>query len=144
MCKFFSFVTEPENHGGKRFYFDWTRRKKDFDGADSHDHIIQTSKLNGNICNTYEYNPLTKVFQIDQINSQTNDSVQAEDWVRGLDLKKIVKPLIIKPIGHPFNDIEKVRKVRKVTPEQIHLLVEWASVGASMGDSMWGIPWRIP
>lgn len=34
MCKFFSFVTEPENHGGKHFYFNWKQRQEDFEDAD--------------------------------------------------------------------------------------------------------------
>lgn len=138
MCNFFSFVTEPENHGGKHFYFNWKQRQEDFKGADSHDHIIQHYNLNGNICNTYEYNPLTKKFVVDQINSETNDKVRAEQWVTTLDFKKIIKPLIIKPIIHPFEDM---RKVTHPIEEHILLLKKWASVGDSVGasvrDSVW-------
>ena len=31
MCEFFSFCTEPEYHGGQRFYFDWNYRSKHLD-----------------------------------------------------------------------------------------------------------------
>jgi len=133
MCNFFSFVTEPESHGGKRFYFNWTQRKKDFDGADSHDHIIQHYKLNGNICNTYEYNPLTKQFTVDQTNSEVDDRIQAEQWVTTLDFKKIVKPLIIKPIVNPFKDIEKVSQP---TEEHILLLKKWSAVGSGVWSAV--------
>ena len=134
MCKFFSFVTEPEGHPNERFYFNWKERKKNFDGADSHDHIISYYKLPDSKCNSYEYNPLTKVFDVDQQNSGTDDRVQAERWVEGLDWKRIVKPLIIKPIINPFTDCKKVKKPTKA---QIKLLREWVSVRDSVGVSVW-------
>ena len=133
MCKFFSFVTEPEGHPNERFYFNWKERKKDFDGADSHDHIISYYKLPDSKCNSYEYNPLTKAFEIDQQNSGTDDRVQAERWVEGLDWKRIVEPLIIKPIINPFTDC---KKVKKPTAEQIEVLKKWDSVRDSMRDSV--------
>jgi hypothetical protein len=131
MCDFFSFVTEPEGHGNERFYFNWTQRKKNFEGADSHDHIIEHYKLKDSACNKFEYNPLTNKFTVDRINNEVNDTVQAEAWVTNLDFKKIVKPLIIKPIIHPFHDI---KKVSRPTDEHILLLKKWDSVG----DSVWG------
>ena len=134
MCKFFSFVTEPEGHPNERFYFNWEKRKKNFDGADSHDHIISHYKLPDSKCNSYEYNPLTKVFDVDQQNSGTDDRVQAERWVEGLDWKRIVKPLIIKPIINPFTDCKKVKKPTKA---QIELLREWDSAWDSVGVSVW-------
>jgi hypothetical protein len=135
MCSFFSFVTEPEHHGGKRFYFDWEYRKKHLkeNDADSHDHIIHCFKLKDEQCNRYEYNPLTKKFVVDRAESPTDDSIQSQAWVENLDFKKVVKPLIIKPIVNPL----KIRK-QKVTPEIIALLKELASVRGSVGGSVWG------
>jgi len=127
MCQFFSFNTEPEFHGGQRFYFDWDMRKANLKvEADSHSIIAKHFDLNEDKCNKYEYNPLTGLFRVDQINSEVDDSIQAEEWVRKLDFKKVVEPLIIKPIVHPF----KLPKVKKVTDEQIEWLKQWASVGA--------------
>jgi hypothetical protein len=135
MCKFFSFVTDPENYGGTRFYFDWDYRKKHLkdDGVDSHDHITDFYKLNPEKVNGYEYNPLIKHFTVDNIRSDINDSVQAEKWVSELDFKKIIEPLIIKPIINPF----ELSKVKKVTDERIVLLKQWASVRASVRASVW-------
>jgi hypothetical protein len=138
MCSFFSFVTEPEHHGGKRFYFDWEYRKKHLkeNDADSHDHIIHCFKLKDEQCNRYEYNPLTKKFVVDRAESPTDDSIQSQAWVENLDFKKVVKPLIIKPIVNPL----KIRK-QKVTPEIIALLKELASARGSVGGSVWGSVW---
>ncbi len=133
MCKFFSFVTEPEEHPNERFYFNWKQRQIDFNGADSHDHIINHYKLIEDRCNSYEYNPLTKVFEIDQQNNEIDDRVQAEDWVNNLNFKKIIAPLVIKPIINPFKDI---KKVTHPTEEHILLLKMWASVGDSVRASV--------
>ena len=135
MCKFFSFLTEPENHGGQRFYFDWDYRKNHLrgDNYDSHSTLAKVFGLKEDICNKYEYNPLTKSFEIDQINSEINDSVTAENWVNQLDFSKVVEPLIIKPIINPL----ELPEVKTVSEEQIKLLRVWASVWASVGDSVW-------
>jgi hypothetical protein len=143
MCKFFSFVTEPENNGGKRFYFDWDYRKAnlnahpDDDSADSHSIICKHFKLKEDACNKYEFNPLTKEFVVDQINAPVDDRVQVEEWVNNLDFKKVVEPLIVKPIVNPL----ELKMVKKPTKAQIKLLEEWvsvwASVWASVCDSVW-------
>ena len=133
MCKFFSFVTEPENHGGQRFYFDWNYRKDNLsDSNDSHSTICSHFSLQEDVCNKYEYNPLLFTFEVDQINSRVDDRIQAEDWVRKLDLKKVVEPLIIKPIVNPF----ELPLVDKPTKAQIALLKKWDSVRASVWDSV--------
>jgi len=133
MCKFFSFVTEPEINGGKRFYFDWNYRKDNLQQEnDSHSTICKHFGLNEDVCNKYEYNPLTKEFKVDQVNSPVNDRIQVEDWVNNLDFKKIVEPLVIKPIVNPF----ELPMVEKPTDEQIQLLKDWASVRASVWDSV--------
>ena len=138
MCGFFSFVTEPENYGGKRFYFDWNYRKDNLRKEnDSHSTICKHFKLNEDVCNKYEFNPLTKQFKVDQINSPVNDIVQAEDWVNNLDFKKIVEPLIIKSIINPL----ELPMVKKPTNEQIQLLKDWASAGDSVWDSVWDPVW---
>ena len=133
MCGFFSFVTEPENYGGKRFYFDWSYRKDNLQKEnDSHSTICKHFKLNEDVCNKYEFNPLTKNFKVDQINSPVNDSIQVEEWVNNLDFKKIVEPLIIKSIINPL----ELPMVKKPTNEQIQLLKDWDSVGNSVRDSV--------
>ena len=143
MCKFFSFLTEPENHGGQRFYFDWKYRKNHLrgDNYDSHSTLAKVFGLKEDICNKYEYNPLTKSFEIDQINSEINDSVTAENWVNQLDFSKVVEPLIIKPIINPL----ELPEVKTVSEEQIKLLRVWASVRASVrasvGASVWASVW---
>jgi hypothetical protein len=139
MCKFFSFVTEPENNGGKRFYFDWDYRKANLnshpedDGADSHSIICKHFKLKEDACNKYEFNPLTKEFVVDQINAPVDDRIQVEEWVNNLDFKKVVEPLIVKPIINPL----ELKMVKKPTKAQIKLLEEWDSVRASVRDSVW-------
>lgn len=134
MCQFFSFVTEPENNGGKRFYFNWEYRKKHLeDENDSHSLICKHFKLKEDLCNKYEFNPLTRVFVTDQINSTVDDRIQAEDWVNKLDFKRIVEPLIIKPIVNPF-DLPKVEHTSKM---DIKLLRKWASVRAPVWNSEW-------
>ena len=143
MCQFFSFVTDPINHPAEYYYFDWEYRKAHMeeDGADSHSHICSHFNLNEDVCNKYEYNPLTKMFTVDQINSNRDDSEAAEKWANRQDFKEIVEPLIIKPIVKPF----ELPKVEQVTDEQIGWLKEWASAwalawasfGASVGNSVW-------
>ena len=134
MCQFFSFVTEPENHGGQRFYFYWDYRKDNLsDSNDSHSTICEHFKLKEDVCNKYEYNPLLFKFEVDQINSRVDDRIQAEDWVRKLDFKKVVEPLIIKPIVNPF----ELPMVKKPTKAQVALLKKWDSVWASVRASVW-------
>ena len=140
MCNFFSFVTEPDSHSGERFYFDWNYRKDhlkdDPQPSDSHSSICKHFGLTEDICNKYEFNPLTKKFVIDRIN-HIDDRIQAEEWVNNLDFKKIVEPLIIKPIVNPFD----LPIIEVPTKEHILLLKEWASVWASVGDSVWASVW---
>lgn len=91
MCYFFSFVTEPENYGGKRFYFGKDMRiPANGDSWDSHSVICNFFKLDEDKCNKYEYDPDKKLFKIDKLNSRINDSVQAEEWVENLDFDNIV------------------------------------------------------
>jgi hypothetical protein len=137
MCNFFSFVTDPENHGGKRFYFNWKQRisyvNKNDDSVDSHSYICKFYSLDEDKCNKYEYNPLTQKFGIDKILlSVVDDSVQAEEWVTQLDFKRIVPALIIKPVVHPFD----LPEVTKVTKEHQALLQEWISIRASFKTSV--------
>ena len=134
MCNFFSFVTDPVGHPAEYYHFDWEYRKAHMeeDGADSHSHICARFKLDEDVCNKYEYNPLTKAFTVDQINSNRDDSEAAEKWVNRLDFKTIVEPLIIKPIVNPF----ELPAVERVTDEQIDWLKSWASVMASAWASI--------
>ena len=138
MCVFFSFVTDPVNHPAEYYYFDWEYRKAHLedDGVDSHSHICAYYKLNEDKCNKYEYIPVTGEFVVDQINSKRDDQEAAENWVKRLDFKTIVEPLIIKPIVNPL----ELPKVEHVTDEQVAWLREWDSVwdavGASVGASV--------
>ena len=139
MCVFFSFVTDPVNHPAEYYYFDWEYRKAHLedDGVDSHSHICAYYKLNEDKCNKYEYIPVTGEFVVDQINSKRDDQEAAENWVKRLDFKTIVEPLIIKPIVNPL----ELPKVEHVTDEQVAWLREWDSVwdavGASVRASVW-------
>ena len=135
MCKFFSFVTNPVDNPGWYYYFDWQYRKANLDdeGVDSHSHICAHFNLDEDRCNKYEFNPLTNKFEIDMINSERNDSEAAEKWVKRLDFKTVIEPLIVKPIVHPF----ELPEVTEVTAEHIQWLREWASVRASVVGSVW-------
>ena len=135
MCQFFSFVTDPVHHPAEYYHFDWEYRKAhlDDDGVDSHSHICAHFKLDEDVCNKYEFNPLTKRFVIDQINSDRDDSEAAKKWANRLDFKTVVEPLIVKPIVNPL----ELPEVERVTDEQIDWLKSWASVwGAD-----WGAAW---
>ena len=135
MCDFFSFVTEPEtgNNSGKRFHFDWKYRKKDLEISsllgnsyhhDSHSSICKYYKLNEDICNKYEFDPFEKVFHVDRINSEVDDSIQAEDWVRNLDFTKIIQPLIIKNFINPLRDLPENKEY--INDDIILLLQNWS------------------
>jgi hypothetical protein len=132
MCQFFSFVTK----GSKRYYFDWPQRQellknnpKGYE-PDSHSSIIDFYGLDEKV-NNYEYNPLTKVFQVDQINIK-DDQALAKRWVQKFDFKKVCEPLIIKEIVNPL----KISPP-EITEKHIELLKEWASVRDSVSDSVW-------
>ena len=133
MSNFFSFNTA----GKKPFYFDWPVRQKILSGElkgfdpDSHASVAAYHGVDEDRCNKYEYDPLTGVFRVDQINARTDDRVNAEAWVRQLDFRTVVEPLIIKPIVHPF----KVAGTRLCGRDKASLR-EWASVGASVWASV--------
>jgi hypothetical protein len=141
MCQFFSFCTDET---GKKYYFNWVQRQGNFDGADSHDHIMNEYHLKDGETNCYEYNPLTKVFAVDKIKT-VDDRIKAERWVKRLDFKTIVEPLIVKPIVNPF-DLPKVDKPTRTQIAQLKKWASvrdsvWASVGASVGASVWASVW---
>ena len=127
MCEYFSFITIPAEN--KYLYFDWEQRQKMglSKDCDSHRHILEHYNVDTDEFNCYEYNPLTKEFTVDAINT-VDDSKQSEEWTRSLDFKTIVEPLIIKPIINPFELPEAT-----VTDEDMELLKQWASVW----DSVW-------
>ena len=88
--------------------------------SDSHTSIADFYGYKGEAedqLNKYEYNPLLGQFTVDQINHKINDSAEAEKWVRALDFKKAIAPLIIKPIIHPFKITPP-----EITPEVLELL----------------------
>jgi hypothetical protein len=146
MCKFFSLLSDGQ---GNPLYFDWKIRSallennpKNYE-PDSHTSIADYYGLKGSSedrLNKYEYNPFTKVFTIDQLNTK-DDSVIIKEFCSKLDFKTIVAPMIIKKIINPFEEKRKV----KISQSYITLLREvasvWdsirASVGASVGNSVW-------
>jgi hypothetical protein len=140
MCDFFSFVSDQSKK--KFYYFNWKQRQellknnpKDYN-PDSHSSIASFfgySAKEEDQLNKYEYNPLTRKFVVDQINSEIDDSVQAEEWVNALDFKSVVEPLILKPIVNSFD----LPKVETVTEDDIENLKQWISVMDSVTDSVW-------
>jgi hypothetical protein len=138
MCNFFSLVS---NGDGKPLYFNWEQRQKILKGeikqqsADSHTSIADYYGFVGakeDTLNKYEYNPITKVFQIDQKNNPIDDSKDIEDFCRKVDFKTIIEPLNLHPMIHPFKDF----KATKVSKKDLELLKQWASVWVSVRDSV--------
>ena len=121
------------------YYFDWQMRQADKAGADSHSHICAHFGIDEDKCNKYEYNPLTNKFSVDMQNAKKDDSDRAKKWVKQLDWKTIVEPLIIKPIQVPL----ELPAVKAPTEEQISWLKEWASVGDLVWDSVWASVWDL-
>ena len=142
MCKFFSLVSDGKD---KIMYFDWEIRKKiiakelNYE-SDSHTSIADYFGYKAekeDTLNKYEYNPLTKEFVIDQLNT-IDDSAKVKEFCLNLNFKIIVPQLIIKPILNPL----LLPKVEKVTKEDIKLLKQWDSVWDSVGDSVWDSVWN--
>jgi hypothetical protein len=140
MCDTFSFL--GDGHGNYK-YLDWEYRKTQLDeNCDSHTNILTVHKVPAklhHLWSKYEYNPLTRKFTVDE-GVDGHDHESAEAWANTLDFKRIIEPLIIKPIVHPF----KVHR-HKVTDKDIADLQLWgsvvASVGASVRDSVWDSVW---
>ena len=137
MCNFFSFVTK----GSQKFYFNWKQRQEllennpeDYE-PDSHTSICHYHKLDDDRVNKYEYNPLTKKFNVDQINIK-DDQALAKKWVEKLDFKSIIEPLVIKPIINPLTI-----QSPEWSDKHLQLLKQWASVGASVGASVRASVW---
>jgi hypothetical protein len=137
MCNFFSFVGDGF---GNYHCIGWeTRQKwikaKSGDMPDSHTRILTMAGVPPRLqdrWDKYEYNPLTRVFSIDQ-GVDGHDHEPARAWVEQLDFKRIVEPLIIKPIVNPL-----ALPVIEVTDEDRALLKRWSSVWASVGASPMG------
>jgi len=138
MCNFFSLVS---NGDSKPLYFDWKLRKQILKGkiklesADSHTSIADYFGFKGameDTLNKYEYNPITKIFTIDQKNNPNDDSGDIEKFCKKLDFKEIIPQLNIHPVVHPFKDFS----VTEVSKKDLKLLKEWASIGDSVGDSV--------
>lgn len=143
MCNFFSFCSDGN---GKYYYFNWKQRQKLLKNnpknysVDSHTSIADFYGFEGikeDKLNKYEYNPLTGDFNKDKI-STTDDSRDAEKWVKKLNFKTIIKPLIVKKIINPLMDLPEISKVTK---KEIFLLKKWASLRDSLRDSLWDYLW---
>ena len=151
MCKFFSLASDGK---GNIFYFGSKARKQILSGklkyeTDSHTSIADYFGYKGadeDRLNKYEYNPLTREFTVDQLNTR-NDSKVVEEFCNKLDFSTVVPELICHPIVHPFRDV-KPRK--RITKGDLLLLKEWDSVRDSIrdsirnsvGDSVWDYVWR--
>jgi len=134
MCNFFSFVTEPEGHGGQRFFFTDRQREDDewYDGApDSHSTICEYYGLNEDRCNKYEYNPDTKKFEFDRIGSDVDDSLQAEDWVRSLNFMGRIIP--DNRYGIKYGDVLQWRPLDEIHNANQRLEIEYGW-GSHMDD----------
>ena len=142
MCKFFSLVSQGD---GKPLYFDAKIRKQiiakkkvngvSYESTDSHTSIADYfghKGLDEDKLNKYEYDVWTKKIEIDHLGAK-DDSKAIKDFCDNLDWTTIVPELKIKPIINPFNDIQTLEVIKS----DIHLLKEWASVRASVGDSVW-------
>jgi len=150
MCKFFSFVSRGD---GIPMFFNWKQRKQilakklRFENnllvtePDSHTSIAEFHGYVGrqeDVLNKYEYNPFTRVFTIDQINNEVDDSWELKKWAESLDFKTIVEPLILKEIVNPF---KKFPEPQTPSVEDVKNLKKWASVWDSVGDSVWNSMW---
>ena len=116
MCNFFSLVS---NGKGKIMYFDWKLRKKCIDGElnyqpDSHTSIADYFGYKGtqeDVLNKYEYNPITKVFKVDQLNT-VDDTGDVEKFCKELNFKKVIPQLVIPDkIIHPFKDFDVTKQI---------------------------------
>ncbi|MCK9370565.1 hypothetical protein M0R04_11705, partial [Candidatus Dojkabacteria bacterium] len=130
---------------GKPLYFDAKIRKQiiakkkvngaSYESTDSHTSIADYfghKGLDEDKLNKYEYDVWTKKIEIDHLGAK-DDSKQIKDFCDNLDFTTIVPELRIKPIIHPFKDIQTL----EVTKADIKLLKKWASVRASVGASVW-------
>jgi hypothetical protein len=136
MCQFFSCISDGK---GRIYYFDAKQREQIRANAledtrghknlepDSHTSIAAFYGLNEDKCNKYEYRPLDKQFQIDQLNT-TDDSKKIRQACSKIDYSGLIPELIIKPIVHPW----KIKRRKRVAPADMALLKKWASVWASV------------
>ena len=85
MCQFFSFVGDGY---GNYLYSDWNKRKTNpSKNWDSHTKILTDTMVPPKMqdrWSKYEYNPLTKAFNIDEP-VEGHDHMMAENWVNHLD-----------------------------------------------------------
>ena len=129
-------------------YFDWRLREKCVNGELSYNPDSYTSIADYFGCegkgedrlNKYEYNPLTKRFTIDQLNTQ-DDSAEVEKFCNSLNFKKIVPQLIVKPVVNPLD-----KKRKGVTAKDKERLEEWIKVRDSVRNSsimatVWDTVW---
>jgi len=130
MCEFFSLVSDGK---GNINYFDHKIRKKIRSGEldyeeDSHTSIADYFGFRGadeDKLNKYEFNPISKKFKIDQLNS-LDDSKKVKAKCLKLDFKYIEPLLIIKPITNPLET--GLTNKKDVTKEDIENLKEWSAV----------------
>jgi len=136
MCNFFSFV--GDGYGNFKYMDAIDRNNHKTENCDSHTFILTANKIRAgkqHLWSKYEYTPLTKQFTVDDPASG-HDHAAAQSFVESLNFKRIVPELIIKPIFNPM-----CGRAKKVKQEHIDLLDQWASVRASVGDSVRDSVW---
>jgi len=144
MCKFFSCLSDGK---GKLFYLDAEMRNKvgENDSPDSHSFIVEylakeellaKSNRTQDRLNSWEYNPLTKNLNCDQMNTR-DDTKAVHRQLDAMDWKTIVPQLNVKELFNPLED----RARHKVTRHEIDSLRQWALIGdaakASVEDYIW-------
>ena len=146
MCNFFSLISDGN---GTIYFFNSEQRKSkdsDYESYDSHTSIAHYFHLNEDKCNKYEFNPLTKKFVVDQINTE-DDSVEVEKKTKKINFKLVVPELILKSIVHPF----EIKRSKKITKQELQWLDEWVSVYSSgvwfsvrnsVRNSVWNSVWN--
>jgi hypothetical protein len=132
MCQFFSFV--GDGFGNYLYSDDTIRKANKGEQHDSHTWILTHHGTAAGVqdrWSKYEYNPLTKAFNIDEP-VEYHDHEAAENWVHALKFKTVIPELIIKPIVNPLS-----RMHGEVIESDIQLLKQWASVWASVWARVW-------
>jgi len=143
MCRWFSCISDGR---GRMYYFDEKQRQEIYDGKalackigrnpittrddlDSHSALADFYGVNCDKVNKYEFRPLDRKFQIDQINT-LDDSTEIKRRCQRLNYKKLAPPeLILKPLVNPT-----MLGRKRATANDIILLKKWDSVRASV----WG------
>ena len=142
MDQFFSLCSDGK---GKIYYFDSQIRRDMLDGklkyccydTDCYSSILDYFGFRERDVNKYEYNPITRRFKVNRMHP-ADDYLKVKMRCLELDFKTIVPELIIKPVIHPFKDMNR----KRVTKKDIELLKQWELVSHPAGGLPGQIVWR--